>query len=248
MKSHVFTLVGVLALMVTLLVFGSGEDFAEILVTGIAGAFFGGLACLVSWSGSRAITGFARAFLVPALLLMLPSAAVAMGALHALPGGRLSPFGFTACALWVVAFVRLALDLMKIRDVSAVIAVRHRVLAVRSFFRQQLRLPQPALRDEWFPYLLAFGLGRHADRWFRAFGSATSTAHAGTSSWSSGSSGSASSSSWTGGGGAFGGAGATGSWAVAAASVSAGVSAPGSGGSGGGGGGSSSGGGGGGGW
>ena len=246
-KTHVFTLVGLGALLVALAVFGDGEDVGEILVIGVVGVIFGVLACSVAWSRSRAITNFGRAFAVPALLMMIPSALLALGALRALPGGRLSPLAYIACALWVLAIARLALDLMKIGDVPEVIAIRKRVVAIRSFFRQQLRLPQPALRDEWFPYLLAFGLGKHADRWFRAFGPTASTSHTSASSWSSGSSGATSSSSWTGGGGAFGGAGATASWAVAAGAIASGVSAPGSSG-GGGGGGSSSGGGGGGGW
>lgn len=244
-KMHVLTLLGLAAFLVALAVFGDGEDVGEILVIGILGVVFGVLACSVAWSRSRVLTDFGRAFLVPALLISFPCAAVALGALRALPGGRLSPLAYTACALWVLAIARLALDLMKIGDVPEVIAIRKRVVAIRAFFRQQLRLPQPALRDDWFPYLLAFGLGKHADRWFRAFGSSGS--HSSTSSWSSGSSGSTASSSWTGGGGAFGGAGATASWAVAAGAIASGVSAPGSGGSGGGGG-SSSGGGGGGGW
>jgi uncharacterized membrane protein YgcG len=142
------------------------------------------------------------------------------------------------------------------------IALRKRLASARRFFQDELDRPQPALRDEWFPYVLAFGLDGDAQDWFRAYGGQSdsrSTPLWRDSSSSSPSSGGGSSSSgpstWTGGGGAFGGAGASGSWALAASSLSAGVSAPSSsgsgsssGGGGGGGGGSSSGGGGGGGW
>ena len=146
------------------------------------------------------------------------------------------------------------------RERAQGIALRKRLASVRRYFEEELDRPQPALRDEWFPYVLAFGLDRDAQDWFKAHGG-QSTSRSSTSTWSgststsSSSSGSASSAptGWSGGGGAFGGAGATAAWAVAASSLASGVAAPSSSGSsssggGGGGGGSSSGGGGGGGW
>jgi uncharacterized membrane protein YgcG len=131
------------------------------------------------------------------------------------------------------------------------IARRKALAAARAFFARELSRPTPALRDEWFPWIVAFGLTGDADRWFRAHGPAAGATGSASSSGSSSSSSSTSSpsSSWTGGGGSFGGAGASSSWAVAAGAMAAGVSAPSSsGGGGGGGGGGSSGGGGGGGW
>ena len=245
-KTHVFTLIAIAAVLIALAVFGDGEDVGEIVVIGVAGAIFGTLGCGVAYSRSRAIAGYTRAFLAPAILMAFPSALIALGAWRAFPGRRLSAIALTMCSLLVLAIIRLALDLMKIRDTREVLAVRKRAVAVRQYFREQLRRPQPALRDEWFPYLIAFGLGKHADRWFRAFGSAgSSSSSSSSSSWGS-ASGSSSASGWTGGGGAFGGAGATGSWAVAAGTLAAGVSSGGS--SGGSSSGSSSGGGGGGGW
>jgi uncharacterized membrane protein YgcG len=137
------------------------------------------------------------------------------------------------------------------------IAFRKRLISARRYLKGQLRSREPKLRDEWFPYLLAFGLGRNVDSWFQSYGAAgeriPSVSRGSSHSFGSSSSSSGSIASWSGGGGGFGGAGASGSWAVAAAVVGAGVSAPSSSGSGGGGGGSSSsggssGGGGGGGW
>ncbi len=145
------------------------------------------------------------------------------------------------------------------RERSQGIAFRKRLASARRYFADELDRPQPRLRDEWFPYVLAFGLDDDAQDWFRSYG-AQSHSRSTASTWTrstSTSSGSGSSgsgpSAWTGGGGAFGGAGASASWAAAASSLSAGVSPPsssgsGSSGGGGGGGGSSSGGGGGGGW
>jgi hypothetical protein len=159
------------------------------------------------------------------------------------------PLLFGGIALLCVAFFTVALRNAMSTEAPESLAVRRKLLVARDFFRQQLATPNPQLRDEWYPYLLAFGLGANVDRWFASFGgaarlAAVSGSFAGGSSNSSSSSGSA----WSGGGGAFGGAGASGAWAAAAGSMAAGVSAPSSGGGGGGGGGFSSGGGGGGGW
>lgn len=129
------------------------------------------------------------------------------------------------------------------------IAYRKLLTAAREYFERELGKPQPALEDEWFPYVLAFGLDRQAEKWFEAF-SGTSSSR-GSSTFSSSSFGSSGSSGWSGGGGSFGGAGASATWVAAAGSVAAGVSSASSsssGGGGGGGGGGSSGGGGGGGW
>lgn len=221
-----------------------------IMLAVFPGAVFAIIACVVAWFRSRSITNFARAFVAPALLMSLPILGFIGGGLAAKDSriGVVLPF---AIAVWLLALLHLVLNLLKIRDPRELIAFRKRIAGARKFFLEQLQLPQPALRDEWFPYVLAFGLGTQVDQWFRAFGGAVSASTSG-SAWSSSTSSTttSSSSSWTGGGGAFGGAGATGSWAVAAAAVAAGVSAPSSsgGGGGGGGGGSSSGGGGGGGW
>ena len=167
-------------------------------------------------------------------------------------GGFLIPgfFGSLALALIPVAALNSLLNNARSRETAETIRRRQTLAAARHWFQGELRRPVPALRDEWFPYLLAFGLNADVDRWFHAFGGKTAGAVS-TFSGSSSSFGGSSSGTggWTGGGGAFGGAGATGTWAAAATGLAAGVAAPSSsGGSGGGGGGGSSGGGGGGGW
>src|SRR6185503_3267475 len=122
--------------------------------------------------------------------------------------------------------------------------LRRRMVAARRYFMEQLRQPQPALDDAWFPYLLAFGLDDQVQKWFRAHPAAQrpvgSEPH--DSSYSSTSSTSSSTSrssgpTWTGGGGSFGGAGASSTWVAALGGVTAGVDAPASSGSDGGGGG-----------
>jgi len=154
-----------------------------------------------------------------------------------------------------LAVVNGVFNFAKTRNGVHRIARRKTLASARAYFIHELAQPAPRLKDDWFPYVVAFGLTSEADDWFRVHGSSQSSSAAATLSGSSGRSSSSSSSSsgsggWSGGGGSFGGAGASGSWAVAAGALASGVSSPSSssGGGGGGGGGGSSGGGGGGGW
>jgi uncharacterized membrane protein YgcG len=191
---------------------------------------------------------------VPMILLILAIVAVL---LVGLTGVRFDALMLGGIALVSLAAIRSILNLAKSRDTGERLENRRRLTAARDYFARELRKPNPTLDDAWFPYLLAFGLGANADKWFRSFGAqgagvASSSTTFGSSSGSRSSSGAFSGSGWTGfGGGASGGAGATGAWAVAATTMASGVASPsssGSGGSSGGGGGGSSGGGGGGGW
>lgn len=160
-----------------------------------------------------------------------------------------------AVTLITMALINSILNAAHSRHDAVRIAARKHLAAARALFRRELREPAPALKDEWFPWVLAFGLGRDADRWFRAFSGVAAhdsfhrgaVGHAGTL--GGGASGSG---GWTGfgGGGGFSGGGSSASFAAAVGGMAASVSAPSSSGSSGGGssGGGSSGGGGGGGW
>jgi uncharacterized membrane protein YgcG len=166
-------------------------------------------------------------------------------------GGLILPgvAGCLALALLPVLALTSLLNNARSRETAATIRRRQILGVARGWLSRELRQPSPALRDEWYPYLLAFGLSSQVDRWFHSFGGAAAAARTYTGSPSSFGGGESGGGGWTGGGGAFGGAGASSTWAAAATGLAAGVAAPSSGGSGGGGGGgSSSGGGGGGGW
>lgn len=188
-------------------------------------------------------------FLVPGLM------AFALCALIAFFDDWLAPwrlfvrpglFSVMGLALLPVTVWSSLLNNARTREKPEAIAFRKRLGAARGMLRRELASASPRLRDEWLPYLLAFGLQSDMDRWFRAFGGSRGDRGivTSTSSWSGSSGG-----GWTGGGGSFGGAGSTASWAAAATGMAAGVSAASSSsGGGGGGGGGSSGGGGGGGW
>jgi uncharacterized membrane protein YgcG len=195
-----------------------------------------------------------------ALGLVIPILLLAAALLRILlTGETLAGFlvlaGITALALGCLTSV---LNQARSRESAERIALRRRLALARDWFEEQLGRRDPALDDAWFPYLIAFGLGKHMDKWFRAFGPADAMAagHATSHNWSTGSSSGSghSGGGWTGfgGGAGFSGGGASASWVAAAGTMAAGVSAPSSsgssGGGGGGGGGGSSGGGGGGGW
>ena len=185
-------------------------------------------------------------FLIPALLIWVLSLVIARFHSFSFEGVSWRPdwISVAALALLPVAFLSWFLFMARTRQGRAVIRKRQLLAAAREEFQRQLELKDPNLEDDWLPYLLAFGLHKNMDRWFKSFGGSSAT-RVGSGMNSLGGSGGSSGSGWSGGGGSFGGAGATASWGAAAAGLAAGVSAPGSSGGGGGG---SSGGGGGGGW
>ena len=163
-------------------------------------------------------------------------------------------------AVLLLALCRSALNTAMWRHGPGRMQLRRQLAAARRYLARELRQPQPRLRDAWFPYLIAFGLGPHMDKWFAAFGGAAHGAARSATSWGDSSSGhgaghspsGSGSATWSGlgGGGGFAGGGSSGAWVAAAGAISAGVAKPGSGSSGGSAssGGSGSGGGGGGGW
>lgn len=162
------------------------------------------------------------------------------------PGQPLGIFGLLAAACFAMGAANSVINMALTRESLAAVRARKVLAGVRRLFRDELRKPEPYIHDEWFPYLMAFGLQSDVDKWFHSFGGSTTSV--------AGSVGAGSASTgrpvFTGGGGSFGGAGASATWAAAATGMGAGVAPPGSSGSsgGGGGGGGSSGGGSGGGW
>jgi uncharacterized membrane protein YgcG len=196
------------------------------------------------------VRGAALWFLVPMAVALWPLVFLVVTGVS-----LASTLTLSGLTLLFLALANSVFNQARSRENQERIAFRRRLATARGFFVEELRRDQPRLKDAWFPYLIAFGLGKQMDKWFHAFGAETVAAvgHAGYSSGSGGGTGS-SGGGWTGfgGGGGFSGGGASASWAAAAGSMAAGVSAPSSSSSGssggGGGGGGSSGGGGGGGW
>ena len=216
--------------------------------------YFVALGGAASWRNRVHGVGTAAAwFLVP---MAIPLA----GLLFVIATGNTlaSVLALAGLAVLYLGLANSVFHMARTRENQERIAFRRRLAVARLYFIDELQSDKPRLKDSWFPWLMAFGLGKDMDKWFAAFGAASEPWLA-PASYSSGSHGHSSSSSsgggWTGfgGGGGFSGGGASASWAAAAGAMAVGISAPSSssgssGGGGGGGGGGSSGGGSGGGW
>jgi len=237
---------GGLVLLALSVVFG-GEDLGSVIEFGISQFLWYAIAVLCAFLYRKRIDRpgiYMLTFLwFPALVLY----AAWQGARTGTRAGVLLVLGAFLLRLGMLIHV---FNVAKIRQGPKRIARRKALASARAHFARELARAEPRLRDAWFPYVVAFGLTREADRWFHAYGGGTSPSVARSSSGGTMGSSSPQGGGWTGGGGAFGGAGASASWALAAGALASGVSAPSSsgGGGGGGGGGGSSGGGGGGGW
>jgi uncharacterized membrane protein YgcG len=232
-KRSTIMIVVVLVLIIVAALKG-GNDAGVVFFVAVVGALLLGCAGAAAKAGSRAVAALVPRFALPALFLVplfWLVVAYSRSAVH-LVLGFLTPLAICA---WAVVITKVTLDLLRCPESPDRIAFRKRLYTARQYFIAELRSPEPRLRDEWYPYLLAFGLGQHVSRWFSAFASDASLATISTSGSSAsggGSFSSASTSSFTGGGGAFGGAGASGGWAVAAAAMGSAMAAPSSGGGG----------------
>jgi hypothetical protein len=136
--------------------------------------------------------------------------------------------GIAAVAL---ALTNASINALRSRQSRGAIAVRKNLAAGREFFISELRKDRPALRDEWFPWALAFGLASAVDDWSVARSRKNTDDDRRSSVEPSISTTPAESAApsepWTGfGGGRSGGAGASASWVAAAGGMAAGVSAP----------------------
>jgi len=172
-----------------------------------------------------------------AALLLIPALVVCLGTAvflwwYAVAGEVELPWAtIGALTVLAVAISNASINGMKSRQSREAIALRKRLAIGRNFFLRELEKPIPNLRDRWYPWLLAFGLGRRVDVWsshHASSWSSTSTSdHSTSRSSTSGSDAhTGSSPGWTGGGGFSGGGGASGAWAAAAAGMAMGVASP----------------------
>ena len=152
----------------------------------------------------------------------------------------LSPLLMAGTTLLAILLVRVAFACGWTRDSARGVELRRLLASARVYLERELKREKPRIRDRWFPWLVAFGLGPQVDSWFHQYG--TSATYGRTI--GSGGMGTGGGYGFSGGGGQFGGGGVSGAWSAAASSMSA-TAASGGSSSGGGGGGSGGGGGGG---
>ncbi|HKR98440.1 MAG TPA: DUF2207 domain-containing protein, partial [Candidatus Dormibacteraeota bacterium] len=132
---------------------------------------FGSVVAVMNSKGIGPI--FWRVFAVALFCVPVTLGAV-LTALHAgdwdVPAITPIALGVLAVACW-----NALLEALRSSASAEKIAFRRRIASARQYFIEQLRSPQPNLRDEWFPYLLGFGLGSNVDSWFRAHGAPSSS-------------------------------------------------------------------------
>ncbi|HUU36332.1 MAG TPA: DUF2207 domain-containing protein [Vicinamibacterales bacterium] len=207
----------------------------------------------VGWGAGYKFRGYLHWGTREALLCLTPALTIALGGSAYLwfyaASGRieLPPLTVAGLVCVILACIHSAIGALKSRRHRAALAFRKTLTAGRGYFMAELRKDQPALRDEWYPWLLAFELGPEMDAWSTARVSPESRSSVGSSDVARSTAESTSGSAWTGfGGGRSGGGGGGATWQAAASGMAATVSTPSSssssGGSGGSSGGSSSGG------
>ncbi len=166
----------------------------------------------------------------PSLGFVIPLALLAAGTAWNILGesAESSALLLAGSAVLCLAVVNSVLNAARIRQGRELVSVRKKLAASREYFREELLKPQPHLQDQWFPYLVAFGLGNNVEEWFKEHGKAVDRDHSfergQVGATISSSSTSAGRPAWSGGGGLSGGAGAGRSWAAAAGAIAAGVS------------------------
>lgn len=168
----------------------------------------------------------ALGYLTPALILAAGAAAYLW--FYAGAGlADVSNEALVGIAALTLGLVNASINSLRSRQSREAIALRKTFTAAREFFVAELRKPQPSLRDEWYPYLLAFGLARAADDWSARRSEQRRRDTNRDRSSDTRPSSAPSPESWSGfGGGRSGGGGASASWAAAADGMAAGVSAP----------------------
>ena len=202
--------VGIAALVVTGIVRGAGVIFRS----------------RMDWGRPAALLCLLPALVVAAATAVFLWQYAGRGVVDLSPPALLAIVGL---ALWVTYN---AIRGLQSRTSRTAVALRKNLTAGRKFFSAELRRPHTALRDEWYPWLLALGLGEEADDWStrrvspddadRRFEQASS----GYTS-SSGHGEVVSSGGWSGfGGGRSGSGGGGAAWSVAAAGMAAPVSPP----------------------
>ena len=83
---------------------------------------------------------------------------------------RVGPLVLAGLVAWLLALVNSVLNRARTQHSAERIATRKRMVAARNYFRAELKKREPQLSDDLYPYMLAFGLGSHVDRWFKSFG------------------------------------------------------------------------------
>ena len=140
-----------------------------------AAATFGSLAMLVvacaGWIAGMVFRGRIEWGRQAALACLIPAFLIGVGLAWYLwsvagPGfGTSAQLTLLAVVLMAIALVASSVNALKSRQHPAAIALRKRLAAARAFFASELDKDQPVVRDDWYPWVVAFGLGPQMDAW-----------------------------------------------------------------------------------
>ena len=167
----------------------------------------------------------ALASLIPVLVIAAGTTAFLWMTFAPSTGADVPPIHALAVVTLAAAFIMSVVNSLKSRQRRGAIALRKTLAAGRAYFAAELDRAPGTLREEWYPWVLAYGLDPQAAEWSSRRATSDEGVHH-TPGHESTRSGPASE-SWTGfGGGRSGGAGASGSWAAAAGGMAAGVRTP----------------------
>jgi hypothetical protein len=125
----------------------------------------------------------------------------------------LGPLGIAAWGLMGAVLVARA---AASRESPEGFNLRRKLLAARRFFAAELERPEPRLRDEWLPYLIALELTAEVAYWYLAFGRLETAARKERLARAADAQAlEVNASTWTGGAGALGGVGESAAWIAA---------------------------------
>jgi len=155
-------------------------------------------------SSARACVALAGASILAlaALIVALPS---------------LPPLAPLSLAAWGLLGAVLVASAAASRESAGGLALRRNLFAARRYLAAELERPEPRLRDEWLPYLIALELSAEVDRWYQAFGRIETAARRQVAQRAESAGGTAP--LWTGGAGGLGGVGPSGPWIAATAGL-----------------------------
>ncbi len=177
--------------------------------------FFGAIALtgglIAAHMNSRAVTSLVPRFILVGAFVT-PLLYVTLHYTIAAPQFAVHTHELLLAAFWSLVVAKILLDKLRSDESNERIAARMRLASAYHYFRAQLATPNPTLRDDWYPYLMAFALGAKVDTWFKVHGCTAEP-----------------SCPFSGGSDALGGAGACASWAMAAGGIASGVASSGSG-------------------
>lgn len=214
-----------------------GSDIIVIFLLLFGGMFLAilGVPAAQSWAVERKRSALIRIACVPLLAGLMYTIGRALAPNMQAPAADISLLGTIALTIGWLGVDAIILGLARGAASAEARTIRKTLLRAQQWFRGELKKAKPAIDDRWTPWLLALGLDKSIDAWWKVNRDSGTSRAASESRTDFGSTSSSSSSTSTSasapaslafGCGSFGGAGATGAWGGAAMALAKPISAP----------------------